>query len=80
MNKPFNTLYSLALAAFLLGTSGTALAYVGPGAGLSMLGALWGLVIAVAVALGFVLLWPLRQYRRRLQAQRQAASGQGPGA
>lgn len=48
-------------------------AYVGPGAGLSLLGALWGLVVAVAAAVGFVLLWPLRRAMRR---RRTAASAQ----
>ncbi|WP_284736100.1 hypothetical protein [Dongia deserti] len=42
-----------------------AFAYVGPGAGLTLLGALWGLVVAVVVSLGFVLLWPLRRMMRR---------------
>lgn len=42
-----------------------ALAYVGPGAGLTLLGALWGLILAVVVSLGFVLLWPLRRLMRR---------------
>lgn len=40
-------------------------AYVGPGAGLSLLGALWGLLAAVAAALAFLLLWPLRRMQRR---------------
>ena len=48
----------------------TASAYVGPGAGLSLLGALWGLLIAVAAALGFIILWPLRQAIRRARAKR----------
>ena len=50
----------LALAPFT-----AAQAYVGPGAGLSLLGALWGVVAAVAAALLFVLTWPLRRMRRR---------------
>jgi hypothetical protein len=39
-----------------------AAAYVGPGAGITMLGALWGLVVAVVAALGFLVMWPLRRY------------------
>lgn len=50
---------ALALTAF------PAIAYVGPGAGLTLLGALWGLILAVVVSLGFVLLWPLRRLMRR---------------
>jgi hypothetical protein len=51
-----------------------AFAYVGPGAGLSMLGALWGLLLAVVAALGFVILWPLRRYRRRRAQERADAT------
>jgi membrane protein implicated in regulation of membrane protease activity len=57
-----NFLLSLALAATLtLGIAGDAFAYIGPGAGLSMIGAFWGLVVAVFAALSFLLLWPLRR-------------------
>ena len=46
---------------FVLGFGGDASAYIGPGAGLSMLGAFWGLVVAVLAALSFLLLWPIRK-------------------
>jgi hypothetical protein len=46
---------------FALGLGQDAFAYIGPGAGLSMLGAFWGLVVAVFAALSFLLLWPLRR-------------------
>lgn len=46
---------------FALGFSQDASAYIGPGAGLSMLGAFWGLVVAVLAALSFLLLWPVRK-------------------
>jgi hypothetical protein len=42
-----------------------ALAYIGPGAGITVLGALWGVVLAVVFALAAVLLWPLRMLFRR---------------
>jgi hypothetical protein len=45
-----------------------AAAYIGPGAGLSLLGAFWGLLLAVGAALGFVILWPLRRLFRRGKA------------
>lgn len=48
-----------------------AAAYVGPGAGITLLGALWGVLIAIAAAVGFIILWPLR---RALVARRQASS------
>ena len=45
--------------------SGPAWAYVGPGAGISLLSSVVGLFVAVGVALGLVLLWPLRALWRR---------------
>ena len=45
----------------VIGFGGDASAYIGPGAGLSMLGAFWGLVVAVLAALSFLLLWPIRK-------------------
>ena len=42
-----------------------AFAYVGPGAGLSLLGALWGLVAAVGTAIAFIVAWPIRKLLRR---------------
>lgn len=41
--------------------------YIGPGAGLSLLGALWALLLAVLTAVVFVVAWPVRKMllRRR---------------
>ena len=41
-------------------------AYIGPGAGITMLGALWGVIVALALALGAVVWWPIRALRRKL--------------
>jgi hypothetical protein len=43
------------------------LGYIGPGAGLGMIGALVGVGLAVLSALAFVVLWPLRMLRRKLK-------------
>ncbi|MEM9387135.1 MAG: hypothetical protein AAGA68_18880 [Pseudomonadota bacterium] len=43
-------------------------AYVGPGAGLSLLGALWGLLVAVVAAVGFIVFWPIRKMLRTARA------------
>lgn len=59
------TLLALTTALALLAAPDLALAYVGPGAGLSLLGALWALLAAVATALAFILLWPVRRMLRR---------------
>ena len=69
MRYPTLTAASLVLA---LTASEAAFAYVGPGAGLSLLGALWGLIAAIGAAVLFVILWPLRQARKRRQAKRVA--------
>jgi len=60
-------------------------AYVGPGAGLSLLSALWGLLAAVGAAFLFLIMWPIRRMRRRkrdAQAAREnptsVAHGQSP--
>ena len=57
------------LIVLVLTVSEPAWAYVGPGAGLSLLGALWALLAALGTALLFVVLWPLRQMRRRRRAR-----------
>ncbi len=58
------TIAILTAALLSAGTGGTAFAYVGPGAGLSLLGALWGLLLAVGAALFFVIFWPVRRMIR----------------
>lgn len=57
--------------------SAPALAYVGPGAGLSLLGALWGLIAAVGLALAFVLAWPVRKMLRKRRERQAPNSGAG---
>jgi membrane protein implicated in regulation of membrane protease activity len=75
MSKRLLTMFS---GAWLSLASQAALAYVGPGAGLSLLGALWGLLIAVLAALVFVVLWPIRRYRRRRRRSAAAQADRGP--
>lgn len=58
-----------------------ALAYIGPGAGVSLFGAAFGLIAAVVSALGFVLLWPIRSLLKKRRAATQAkSSGDTPSA
>lgn len=66
--------------AILLAPFAAAQAYVGPGAGLSLLSALWGLLCAIGAAFLFVILWPIRRLRRKRREARQAADTQDPQA
>jgi len=61
---------------FALGLGQDAFAYIGPGAGLSMLGAFWGLVVAIVAALSFLLLWPIRKAFRKSNANANAGDAQ----
>ena len=68
------------MVAFAIGMSlfaTPAFAYIGPGAGITMLGALWGVVAAAVLAVAAVLLWPLRVlFRRRRRARARTADAQ----
>lgn len=44
-----------------------AVAYIGPGAGLSLIGSLVGIIVAVLMALGILLSWPVRILIRRIR-------------
>ena len=47
-------------------------AYVGPGAGLTLLGSLWGLIVAVVFVLIGILILPYKLYRNKRRAAREA--------
>jgi uncharacterized membrane protein len=55
----------LALLGLSLSWPEPAFAYVGPGAGITMLGALWAVIAAILFALVGLLWWPVRAMRRR---------------
>ncbi len=70
----------LLLVLGLTALSTPALAYIGPGAGITMLGALWGVIVAVVLALGAVLFWPIRALLRRRKAGPAAVHAQDTAA
>jgi membrane protein implicated in regulation of membrane protease activity len=70
----------LASAVIVLSGAAPALAYVGPGAGLSLVGAFWGLLVAVFAAFAFVILWPLRRLFRRRRSPAVEATPQAAAA
>jgi membrane protein implicated in regulation of membrane protease activity len=55
----------------LLALPDMALAYIGPGAGITFIGALIGLVLAVLSAVSFILFWPVRRVWRRMKAKKE---------
>ncbi|HEY5776752.1 MAG TPA: hypothetical protein VIS57_11740 [Xanthomonadales bacterium] len=63
----------LALILLVLPLS-SALAYIGPGAGISVLGSLLGILATIFVAIGAVLFWPLRKLMKRRKARRESAT------
>jgi hypothetical protein len=70
--KRISAITTAAIAGVLL--PGFAAAYVGPGAGISMLGALWGLIVGVVMALGVILFWPIRIMIRKAKAKKAGAA------
>ncbi len=46
-------------------------AYVGPGAGITFLGALWAVITAILLAVGGFLFWPIRALLRRRKLGKQ---------
>lgn len=64
--------------ALLVGFGQDAVAYIGPGAGLSMVGAVWGLLVAIVAAFGFLLFWPIRKMFKRTPAAAEAEPQEKP--
>lgn len=70
------SLRTLTLTMAFLAIAQPAFAYVGPGAGVSLLGAAAGLIVAILVAFGVIVLWPLRRFMKtRRKATADAPSG-----
>jgi len=69
---------ALALTMILIVLAGPAQAYVGPGAGVSLIGAAVGLIFAIVLALGVIVLWPLRRLLKRRKTARQDVDGNDP--
>jgi len=55
----------LILAVLLILLATTAHAYIGPGAGIPVLGSLIGIIVTIVVAIGAILFWPIRKMLKR---------------
>ncbi len=71
------TVFHLWSAITLATVAASAAAYIGPGSGISLLGGLWGVLVAIALAIGAVLIWPIRYVFRRLRRKRGGAATAG---
>ena len=67
MGRPSGTILA-ALTVILLLPATPALAYIGPGAGLGAIGAVVGLLGALLLAIGVVVIWPIRRMVRKARA------------
>lgn len=54
-----------------------ALAYIGPGAGISVLGSLLGIIVTIIVAIGAILMWPLRKLLKKKRAAANSEMAEG---
>lgn len=69
-----------ALALTLLLAPISALAYIGPGSGISLLGGLWSVLVGVVLALAAILIWPVRLMIKRMRRRKAEQSpGESPG-
>jgi membrane protein implicated in regulation of membrane protease activity len=59
----------------LLITAPAAFAYIGPGAGISLVSSVLGILGAIFLGLFAVLAWPVRRMLKRRKAAREAAEG-----
>jgi len=64
-----NITLKLPVLVLLVLLSSTAFAYVGPGAGISVLGSLLSILATIVVAIGAIIFWPVRKYMKRRKAR-----------
>ena len=63
----------LIITILLLLASASTVAYVGPGAGISVLGSLLGILATIVLALVAIVMWPIRKMMKRKKAAAAAA-------
>ena len=78
-NTCWYILLKLLALLLLLTVSPVALAYIGPGAGISVLGSLLGILGTIVVAIGAIVLWPIRKLIKRRKQAGQSSDNANPG-
>ena len=73
MNKKIQKMSALSAALIVLLQPLAAHSYVGPGAGLTMLGSLWGLILAVVFVIFGLLFLPFKIMRNRMKKKKELA-------
>lgn len=74
-SKPFIMLRFI-IVLLLAAAAAPVHAYVGPGAGISVLGSLLGILATIVVAIGAILFWPVRKLLKRRKAAAPAAEAE----
>jgi membrane protein implicated in regulation of membrane protease activity len=71
-NNMLKIITLILLAILLLAPISPAVAYIGPGAGISVLGSLLSILATIFVAIGAIIFWPLRKFMKRRKARRES--------
>jgi hypothetical protein len=77
-NRISVALFAMVVGIPLLAASGTAAAYVGPGAGLGLIGSLFAVVGGVLLALLGIILFPIRLLMKRFRKPDNAGEQEPP--
>jgi len=72
-------IFIMSLLAVLSLMSGPAFAYIGPGAGLGMIGSLLAVVAAIVVALVGIIVYPIRVWKKKREQQAKGGGDESAG-
>ncbi len=61
-------------------TAAPAAAYIGPGAGIPVLGSIIGILVTIVLAIGAILFWPIRKMLRKKKAGQTQTESPEPGS
>lgn len=70
-------MHRITVAVIGLLVAGSAEAYIGPGAGIGLLGSLWAWLVGLVVVVSAIAFWPVRWAWRRLRRGRRPGTATG---